>query len=171
MRRFGIQKPFVDIATAGRHRGLSTIYIKHNLFHQSKLARDVELQNTHIVLFKSLRDVMQITTLRTLLGLGAELVDWYTGTEMQPLFPLVICWLICCRKQTIDYVIAQTVVLFRQIFFPERLIHLRTLDDEDTKSVYSQVVQSLSRKCKSHFLKSCPKELNRFQFECIVNLL
>ena len=25
-------KAFVDIATAGGHRGLSTIYIKHNLF-------------------------------------------------------------------------------------------------------------------------------------------
>ena len=36
-------KEFVDIATAGRHRGVSTIYIKHNLFHQSKLGRDVEL--------------------------------------------------------------------------------------------------------------------------------
>ena len=44
---------FVDIATAGR-QGLSTIFIKHNLFHQSKLGRDVELQNTHIVLFKAL---------------------------------------------------------------------------------------------------------------------
>ena len=69
-------KAFVDIATAGRHRGLSTIYIKHNLFHQSKLGRDVELQNTHIVLFKSPRDVMQVTTLNTQLGLGSELVDW-----------------------------------------------------------------------------------------------
>ena len=28
-----ISKAFVDIATAGRHWGLSTIYIKHNLFH------------------------------------------------------------------------------------------------------------------------------------------
>ena len=38
-------KTFVDLATAGRHRGMSsTIYIKHNLFHQSKLGRDVELQ-------------------------------------------------------------------------------------------------------------------------------
>ena len=46
-------KAFVDIATAGRHRGLSTTYNKQNLFHQSKLGRDVELQNTHIVLFKS----------------------------------------------------------------------------------------------------------------------
>ena len=73
-------KAFVDIATAGRHRRLSTIYIKHNLFHQSKLGRYVELQNTHIVLFKPPRDVRQITTLSTQLvstqlGLGSELVD------------------------------------------------------------------------------------------------
>ena len=26
-------KTFVDIVTAGRHRGLTTIYIKHNFFH------------------------------------------------------------------------------------------------------------------------------------------
>ena len=32
-------KDFVKIATAGRHKGLSTIYIKHNLFHQSRLGR------------------------------------------------------------------------------------------------------------------------------------
>ena len=55
-------KAFVDIPTAGRHRGLSTIYIKHNFFHQRRPGRDVELQNTHIVLFKSPRDVMQVTT-------------------------------------------------------------------------------------------------------------
>ena len=71
-------KAFVDIiATAGRHRGLSTIYFIHNLFHQSKLGRDVELQNTHIVLFKSPHDVMQVTTLITQLGLCSVLPDWY----------------------------------------------------------------------------------------------
>ena len=58
-------KAFVDIATAGRHRGLSKIYILHNLFQQSKLRRDVELQNTHIAHFKSSGDVMQVTTLST----------------------------------------------------------------------------------------------------------
>ena len=70
-------KAFVDSATAGRHRGLGTIYNKHILFHQSKLGRDVELQNTHIVLFKYPIDVMQISTLSEQLGLGSELVDWY----------------------------------------------------------------------------------------------
>ena len=81
-------KAFGDIATAGRHRGPSTFYIKHNLFHQGKLGRDAELQNTHIVLFKSPRDVMQITTLSTQLGLGSELVDWYRDATS---VPLVIC--------------------------------------------------------------------------------
>ena len=56
-------KAFVDIATAGRYWGLSNIYLKHNVFHQSKLGRDIELQNNNIVLFKSPRDVMQVTTL------------------------------------------------------------------------------------------------------------
>ena len=70
-------KAFLDSATAGRHRGVSTIYNKHILFHQSKLGRDVELQNTHIVLFKYPIDVMQISTLSEQLGLGSELVDWY----------------------------------------------------------------------------------------------
>ena len=68
-------KVFVDIATAGRHRSLSTTYIKRNLFQQSKLGSDVELQNTHIVLFRYPRDVMQINTFSAQLGLGSKLVD------------------------------------------------------------------------------------------------
>ena len=83
-------KAFVDLAIAGRHRGLSTIYIKHNFFHQSKLGRDVELRNTHIVLFKSPRDVMQVTTLSTELGLGSELVDWYRDATSLPIGHLLI---------------------------------------------------------------------------------
>ena len=70
-------KAFVDITTAGSHRGLRTIYNKHNLFHQSKLGRDVELQNTYNVLFQSLRDVKQISTISAQLELRSELVDWY----------------------------------------------------------------------------------------------
>ena len=45
-------KAFIDIATGGRHRGLSNFYIKHNMFDQSKLGRDVELQNMHIVFYQ-----------------------------------------------------------------------------------------------------------------------
>ena len=36
-------KAFVHIATAGRHRALSTIYIKHNFFHQFKIGDRVRI--------------------------------------------------------------------------------------------------------------------------------
>ena len=65
----------MKIATAGRHRGLNTIYSKYNLFHQSKLGRDVELQNTHVVLLTSPRNVLQINTLSQQLGLGSQLKE------------------------------------------------------------------------------------------------
>ena len=44
-------KAFVDIATTGRHWGLSTIYIKHSLFYESKLGRNVEFKT--LTLFSS----------------------------------------------------------------------------------------------------------------------
>jgi len=69
-------KEFQMLATAGRHRKLNVIYIKHNIFHKSPLGRDIELQNTHIVLFKNPRDVNQIKVLAKQLSI-VELTDWY----------------------------------------------------------------------------------------------
>ena len=131
-------KAFVDIAPAGRHRGLSTIYIKHNFFHQSKLGRDVELQNTHIVLFKSPRDVMQVTTLSTQLGFGSKLVDWYRDATSVPFGHLLIDLSprtddrlrYCTNKGSVP----------SKFYIPERLKRLRTLDDEHTKSLCSPSV-------------------------------
>ena len=68
---------FVDNANAGRYRGLSTIYIICNLFQQSKLAGDVELQNTDIAHFKFPRDVMKVSTLSSNSAVELELVDWF----------------------------------------------------------------------------------------------
>ena len=125
-------KAYVDIATAGRHRGLSTIYIKHNLFHQSKLGRDVELQNTHNVFFKSPRDVMQVTTLSTQLGLGSELVDWYRDAMSFP-FGHFLIDLSPWTDDRLRYCTNSGSVPSK-FFTPERLKHLRTLNDEQSKS-------------------------------------
>ena len=83
-------KQFVKVATVGRHRGLNTKYIKHNFFHQSKLERNVEFQNTHIVLFKSPRDVLQINTFSQQLGLGSQLKEWYHDATCIPFGHLLI---------------------------------------------------------------------------------
>ena len=127
-------KAFFDIATAGRHRGLSTIYTKHNLFHQSKLGRDVELQNIHNVLFKSPRDVMQVTNFSTQLGLGLELVDWYRDATSVYFSHL----LIDLSPRTDDRLryCTNSGSVPSKFHIPERLKHLRTLDDEHTKSLY-----------------------------------
>ena len=129
---------FDDIATAGTHRGLSTIYIKHNLFHQSKLGRDVELQNTQNVLFNSPPDVMQVTTLSTQLGLGSELVDWYRDATTVPFGHL----LIDLSPRTDDRLryCTNSGSVPSKFYVPERLRHLRTLDDEHRKSLYSPSV-------------------------------
>ena len=131
-------KAFVDIANAGRHRGLSTIYIKHNLFHQSKLGRDVELQNTHIVLFKSPRNVMQVTTLSTQLGLGSELDDWYRDATSAPFGHLLVD-LSLRTDDTLRYCTNNGSVPSK-FYLPERLDYLSTFDDKHTKFLYSPSV-------------------------------
>ena len=131
-------KAFVDIFNAGRHWGLSTIYIKHNLFHHSNLGRDVEFQNTQIVLFKSPRDVMQVTTLSTQLGPGSELIDCYRDATSVPFGRL----LIDLSPRTDDRLryCANSGSVTSKFYIPERLKHLRTLDDEHTNSFYSPSV-------------------------------
>ena len=40
-------KEFVQLATAGRHKNIDVIYIKHNLYQQSKWSRKIDLNATH----------------------------------------------------------------------------------------------------------------------------
>ena len=91
---------------------------------------------------------------------------------MQRLFPLVICWLICRDAQTIDYVIVQTPDPFLQNFISRTDWNSKKFWTMNTQNLSTlQVFQSISHKCKSLFLQSCPKEFIRFLCECIINLL
>ena len=148
-------KAFVDIATAGRHRGLSTIFIKHIFFHQRKLGRDVELQNTHIVLFKSPRDVMQVTTLSTQLGLGSELFNWYRDATSVPFGQL----LIDMSPRTDDRLryCTNTGYIPSKSYIPERLKQSKILDYEHTKSLYSPSVPIIFPQMQKSFPSVLPK--------------
>ena len=154
-------KAFVDTATTGRHRSLSTIYIKHNLFHQSKLGRDVELQNTHIVLFNSPRDVMQVTTLSTQLGLGSEPVDWYRDVTSVPFGHL----LIDLSPPTDDRLryCTDTGSIASKFYTPDRLKQSNILDDEHIKSLYSPSVPIICPQMQKFFVFSlAQKSLSGF---------
>ena len=53
------EQAFVKLAVTGRHGKLHCIFVKHNLFHESKWSRTIDLNTTHVILFKSLRDLQQ----------------------------------------------------------------------------------------------------------------
>ena len=68
---------FVRLATAGRHRGIEVIYVKHNLFQQSRWSRTIDLNTSHIILFKSPRDVQQLDLLGIQLNVSKFLRSFY----------------------------------------------------------------------------------------------
>ena len=70
-------KEFVRLATVGRHRGIDVIYVKHNLFQQSRWSRTIDLNTSHIILFKSPRDVQQLDLLGRQLNVSKFLRDCY----------------------------------------------------------------------------------------------
>ena len=112
---------------------------------------------------------MQVNTFSTQLGLGSQRVDWYRDATSVPFGQLLIDF----SPLTDDrlHYCTNSGSVPSKFYNPERLKHLRTLDDKHKKLSTLQVFQSFSRKCKSHFLQSCPKEFIRFLCECIVNLL
>ena len=132
---------FVDISTAGRHRELITINIKHNFFNQSKLGRDVELHNTHIVLFKSPRDVHQVATVSVQMGFGLILVDWYRDATSVPFGHL----LIALSPRTDDRLryCTNSGNFLTKLYVPDNLKHLKCLDGEHTQSLYSPSIPTL----------------------------
>ena len=81
---------------------------------------------------------MQVTTFSTRLGLGSELVDWYRDATSVP-FELLLIDLSPRTDNRLGYCTNSGSVPSK-FYLAERLKHLRTLDDEDTKSVYSPSV-------------------------------
>ena len=150
-------KEFVDIATVGKHRGFSTIYIKHNLFHKSKLGRGVELQSTHIVLFKSPRDVHQVATLSVQLGLGSALVDWYREAT-SVLFGHLLIDLSPRKDDRLRYC-TNSGNIPSKTYVPDNLKHLKYLDDEHAKSLYSPSIPTLFPRVQNAVSKNLSRRI------------
>ena len=81
---------------------------------------------------------MQVTTLSTQLGLGSELVDWYRDATSVPFGHL----LIDVSPRTDDRLryCTNSGSVPSKFYIPERLKHLKTLDDEHPKFLYSASV-------------------------------
>ena len=150
-------KVFVDTATAGGHRGLSIVYNRHNSYHEKELGRVVELQNTHIVLFKSPRDVMQVSTLSAQLGLGSKLVGWYRAAASVPYGHL----LIDLSPRTDDRIryFTNTGSILSKFYIHDQLKQSKIFDDEHTKSLYSPSVPIIFAQMQKSFPSVLPRKI------------
>ena len=133
------------------------MYIKHNLFHQIKLGRDVELQNTHILLSKSPRDVKQLTTLSTQLVLGSELVNWYRDATSVP-FGHLLTDLSPRTDNRLRYC-TNTGFIPSKFYIPDRLKQSKVLDNEQTKSLYSPSVPIIFSQLQKSFPSVLPRRV------------
>ena len=139
------------------------------MFHQSKLGRDVELQNKHLVLFKSPRDVLQMNTLSQQLGLGSQLKERYQDATSTPyghlpidLTPKTVDSLRYCTNSgsvpSTFYLPAGTETNF---FLTMSIQYVYILAIFRT---FSQILQK-------QFVLHCPKSFIQFLSKCLVNLL
>ena len=83
-------KEFVKLATAGRHKNINVIYIKHNLYQQSKWSRTIDLNTTHTILFKSARNIQQVEFLGKQMNLVKFFKDCYQLATKEPFGHLLI---------------------------------------------------------------------------------
>ena len=107
------------------------------------MRRDIEIQNTHIDLFKSPRDVLKINTLSQQLGLGSQLKDWYQVATSVPyghllfdLTPKIVASLSCCSNSG---------SVPTKCYLPAG-IEAKFMDDEYTIRLYSPNISKIFSK-------------------------
>ncbi len=150
---------FEKIATSGRHRKLNVIYIKHNLFHKSSIGRDVELQNTHIVLFKSPRDVHQISKLGQQLGMGKEFNQWYKRAISKPFGH----FLVDLSPRTNDKLrfCTDSGTFPSKFYLPSSQARISSLNDAYTKRLYTQALPNFLTKISEAIPPKLSKRIHK----------
>ena len=108
---------------------------------------------------------MQVTTLSTQLGLGSELVDWYRDATSVPLGHL----LIDLSPRTDDRLryCTNSGSVPSKFYIPKLLKHLRTLDDEHKKSLYSPSVPIAFPQMQEPLFSVLPKKVYQFSMQMI----
>ena len=116
----------------------------------------MELQNRHIVIFKSPRDVMQVSTLDAQLGLASEPADWYRDATSVPYDQI----LVDSSPRTHDRLryCTHTRSILSKLYIPDQLKQSKNLEDEHTKSllspsvriIFPQMLKSFQRKPANH---------------------
>ena len=137
---------FADLATAGRHRGIHVIFVKHNIYHQGKYSVTVDKNTTHTILMKSPRIGKQLKILGSEIdGASATfLTDCYKKATQHRYGHLLIDESPSCNprmKFSSNIIGGEEPTLF---WSPDREAVIESLDnDVETNALYAA---SLSRR-------------------------
>ena len=115
------------------------------------------LQNTHIGLFKSPRDVHQVTTLSVQLGLGSVFVDWHRDSSSVP-FGYLFLDLSPRTDNRLRYC-TKSGFIPSTFYVPDNLKHLKHLDDEHSKLLYPPSIQPLFPRMQSSVSENLSKRI------------
>ena len=132
-----------DLATAGRHKRLHVIYVKHNLFQKTK-RRTTEIGTNYIVLFKNPRDKNQIQILANQTKIP-ELVEWFNSATSKPYGNLMIDF---SNKQD-DHLRYSEGLNYTRFFLPKTKRRITFLKDVHTKLLYSEDSGAVAKKSRS----------------------
>ena len=163
-------KNFAKNAVSGRHRGINSIFVKHNLYHQSKWSRTIDFNTTHIILFNSPRDTHQIEYLGRQLNKAVFLKEVYTDAVAEPHGHLLIdldpktseCLRFCSNIEGPGPT---------KFYLPSSQAKLQKLTMSEKKLHTFSLLEKLTSIQQQKLLRHCDKEFLRFCCECAINVV
>ena len=132
-------KRFLKIATSGRHKKVHVIFVKHNLFHQSKNSRTIDLNTTHVILFNSPRDVNQIAYFGKQLNKTLFLKDCFRKATSETFGHLLIDFDLN-SSDSLRYVSNITGPAPSIFYLPSSKAVVTSIDNERERRAYTQAL-------------------------------
>lgn len=135
---------FSNLATSGRHKNISIVFIKHNLYQQGKHSVTIDKNTTHLVLMNNPRIGKQLKILGSELGEAKFLEECYKKAVKengQNFGHLMIDF------YAIDSLRYCSGVVSRPSFFwvPRKDARVKYIDDKSTNALYSRAHSQILR--------------------------
>ena len=129
---------FSNLATSGRHKNISVIFIKHNLYQQGKHSVTIDKNTTHLILMKNPRAGRQLKILGMELGNTKFLEECYRRAVEEQHYGHLLIDLTPHCIESLRYC---SSVTSRPSFFwiPRKNARITLINDEDTNDLYSRV--------------------------------
>ena len=147
--------------------GLHVLYIKHNLFHTTPIARDVELQLTHVLLFQSPYDINQFKRPGQQLRKQKIQSFCYKEATSKPFRFLMID----LSPKTLEILRFSTSLEPTNFYIPSKRPAIQKLTMTTEQFFTLQHFTSLSLADRLDMLKGCEDDFIEFLVESVVNIL